>query len=152
MATIGTTDADFLGYTISSAGVMPNAQKVEALTKNSRTKRPETATLPLERNFLLQEILRDLSKRMRSITSFLKQGVKFVFTPVIEAIVRELLAELTTPPVLVDLNWDTVLDNSRPFFLYCNPSMDGYSCHPRKRTGRPHYSPHCVHQLRYHRV
>ena len=32
-ATIGATDADFLGHTISPAGIMPNAKKVEALTK-----------------------------------------------------------------------------------------------------------------------
>ena len=32
-ATIGATDADFLGHTISPAGIMPNAQKVEALMK-----------------------------------------------------------------------------------------------------------------------
>ena len=34
-ATIGTTDADFLGHTISPAGIMPNVQNVEALMKLS---------------------------------------------------------------------------------------------------------------------
>ena len=32
-AKLGATDADFLGHTISSAGVSPNAEKVAALTK-----------------------------------------------------------------------------------------------------------------------
>ena len=35
-----------------------------------------------------------------------------------EAIVRELLAELSTPPLLVCPNWDGVTENSRPFPLY----------------------------------
>ena len=38
-----------------------------------------------------------LSKRIRPITSRLKKGVKFEFTPAMEVIVRELLAELATP-------------------------------------------------------
>ena len=69
---------------------------------------------------------RDMAKRIQPITSFLKQGVKFVFTPAMEAIVRELLAELSTPPVLVYPNWDGVTDNSRPFLLYCDASVDGF--------------------------
>ena len=43
-----------------------------------------------------------------------------------EAIVRELLAELSTPPVLVYPNRDAVTDNSRPFRLYCDASVDGF--------------------------
>ena len=64
--------------------------------------------------------LNDKAKRIQSITSLLKQGVKFVFTPAMETIVRELLAELSTPPILVYPNWDAVSDNSRPFLLYCD--------------------------------
>ena len=67
-----------------------------------------------------------MAKRIRPITSLLKQAVKFVFTPAMEAIVRELLAELFTPPVLVYPNWDGVTDNSRPFLLYCDASVDGF--------------------------
>ena len=59
-----------------------------------------------------------MAKRIRPITFLLKQGVKFVFTPAMEAIVRELLAELSTPPLLVCPNWDGVTENSRPFPLY----------------------------------
>ena len=39
---------------------------------------------------------------------------------------RELLAELSTPPVLVCSNWDAVTDNSRRFLLYCDASVDGF--------------------------
>ena len=42
-----------------------------------------------------------------------------------QAIVQELLAELSTPPVLVYLNADGVIDNSRPFLLYNDASVDG---------------------------
>ena len=51
-----------------------------------------------------RKFLRDMAKRIRSITFFLKQGVKFVFTNSMETIVRELLAELSTPPVPVNPN------------------------------------------------
>ena len=67
-----------------------------------------------------------MAKRIRPITSLLKQAVKFVFTPAMEAIVRELLAELSTPPVLVYPNWHGVTDNSRPFLLYCDASVHGF--------------------------
>ena len=125
-ATIGATDADFLGHTISPAGIMPNAQKVEALMKM-----PMPEDLKQLRSLLgglsyYGKFQRDMAKRIQPITSFLKQGVKFVFTPAMEAIVRELLAELSTPPVLVYPNWDGVTDNSRPFLLYCDASVDGF--------------------------
>ena len=94
--TIGATKVDFLGHTIFPVGSMPNAKKVEALKK-----------LPY----------RKMAKRIRPTTSLLKQGVKFVFIPAVETIVRELLAELSTPPVLVFPNWDDVTNNSRPFLL-----------------------------------
>ena len=67
-----------------------------------------------------------MAKRIRPITSLLKQGVKFVFTPAMENIVREQLAELSTPPVLVYPNCDVVTDNSRPFLFYCDASMDSF--------------------------
>ena len=73
-----------------------------------------------------RKFLRDMAARMRPITSLLKQGVKFVFPPAMEAIVRELRAALSTPPVLVYPNWDGVTDNSRPFLLYCDASVDGF--------------------------
>ena len=76
--------------------------------------------------FLLQNIRHDKAKRIRPMTFLLKQGVKFVFAPAIEAIVRELHAELSTPPVLVDPNWDAVTDDSRPFLIYRDASVDSF--------------------------
>ena len=39
---------------------------------------------------------------------------------------REILAELTTPPVLVFPCWDAVADDSRPFHVYCDACIDGF--------------------------
>ena len=68
----------------------------------------------------------DMAKIIRPITSLLKQGVKFVLTTPMETIVRTLLEELPAPPVLVYPDWDAVADNSRPFLLYCDASVDGF--------------------------
>ena len=40
---------------------------------------------------------------------------------------REILAELTTPPVLVFPDWDAVVDGSRPFHVYRDACIDGFS-------------------------
>ena len=63
--------------------------------------------------------LPDVSKRLRPINSLLRKGVKFAFTPAMEKLVREILAELATPPILVFPNWDAVADSSRPFHVQC---------------------------------
>ena len=70
--------------------------------------------------------LNDKAKRIQSITSLLKQGVKFVFTPALETIVRERLAEMSTPPIIVYPNWNAVSDNSHTFLLYRDASVDGF--------------------------
>jgi len=125
-ATIGATNAKFLGHTISPAGIMPDAQKVEALTKMPMPKDLKQLRSLLGALSYYRKFLCNMAKRVRPITSLLKQGVKFVFTPAMEAIARELLAELSTIPVLVYPNWDAVTDNSRPFLLYCDASVDGF--------------------------
>ena len=40
---------------------------------------------------------------------------------------RDVLAELVAPPVLVFSDWDTVEDGSRAFRAYCDASIDGFS-------------------------
>ena len=100
-ATIGATDANFLGHAISPAGVMPNAQTVEALMKMSVPKNLKQVRSLLGDYSEYRKFLRDMAKRIWPIISLVKQGVKFVFTPAMETIVRELLAELSTPPVPV---------------------------------------------------
>ena len=105
---------------------MLNAQKVETLMKM-----PIPEDLKQLRSFLgdlsyCRKLLRDMAKRIRPIISLLNQSVTFVFTPAMEAIVRQCLAELSTPPVFVYPNWDGVTDNSRPFLLHCHASVDGF--------------------------
>ena len=70
--------------------------------------------------------LPDLSKRLRPSNSLLQKGVKFAFTPAMEKLVREILAELKTPPIWVFPNWDAVADGSRPFHVYCDACIDGF--------------------------
>ena len=72
------------------------------------------------------KFLKNLSKRLRPINALLKQGVKFAFTPAMEAIIRDILRELGQPPILVYPDWDSIADNSRPFRLYCDASRDGF--------------------------
>ena len=43
-----------------------------------------------------------------------------------EKLVRDTLAELATPPILVFPNWDAVADGSRPFHVYCDACIDGF--------------------------
>ena len=124
-ATIGTTKADFLGHTISSKGVLPNARKVAALAGM-----PMPTTVKQLRSLMgglsyYRRFLRDMAKRVKSITHLLKKGVPFAFTSDMETIVRSLLAELAKPPILVFPDWDAIADGTRPLRLCCDASSDG---------------------------
>ena len=95
-ARLGATDANFLGHSISSAGLRPNAEKVSALTNmpmptDVKQVRALMGGLNYYRNFLP-----DLSKRLRPINALLRKGVKLAFTPAMEKLVRQTLTELTT--------------------------------------------------------
>ena len=72
-----------------------------------------------------RKFLPDLSKRIRPLAALLRKGVKYDFTPAMEVIVRQILAELAAPPILVFLDWDAVADGSRPFHVYCDTCIDG---------------------------
>ena len=73
-----------------------------------------------------RNFLPDLSKRTRPLTALLRKGVKYNFTPAMEVIVRQILAELAAPPILVFLDWDAVADGSRPFHVYCEACIDDF--------------------------
>ena len=47
------------------------------------------------------KFLPNMAKRIRPITTLLKQGAKFIFTPDMEAVIRTLLAKLSEPRMLV---------------------------------------------------
>ena len=123
---LGATDANVLGHYIFPAGLRPNAEKVSALTDmpmptDVKQVRALIGGINYYRNFLP-----DVSKRLRPINVLLRKGLKFVFTPAMENLVREILAELTTPPVLVFPDWDAVADGIRPFDVYCDACIDGF--------------------------
>ncbi|CAB1103258.1 unnamed protein product [Ectocarpus sp. CCAP 1310/34] len=120
-ATVGATEADFLGHTISPDGVRPNGAKVSALTKMPMPKDCLLGGLSYYRKFLP-----NMAKRIRPLTTVLNKQEKFIVTPSMEQADRVLLAELSNPPVLACPDWDTVSDGSQPFHLFCDASSDGF--------------------------
>ena len=65
-----------------------------------------------------RNVLPDLSKRLHPSNSLLRKEAKFAFTLDMEKLVREILEELATSPILVFPNRDAVADGSRPFHLF----------------------------------
>ena len=62
----------------------------------------------------------------------------FAFTPAMKKLVREIVAELTTPPVLVFPDWDAVADGTRPFHVYRDAFIDGFvAALEQKQTDGP---------------
>ena len=100
-AKLGATNADFLGHTISSTGVSPNAGKATALTKMPMPANVKQLRSLLDGIGYFRKFIANMSIRLRPVNALLKQGVKFIFTPAMEAIIRELLHDLATPPILV---------------------------------------------------
>ena len=125
-ARLGATDANFLGHSISPAGLSPNSEKVPALTNMPMPTDVKQVRALMGGINYYRKILPDLSKRLRPINALLRKGVKFAFTPAMEKLVREILAELTTPPVLVFPDWDAVADGTRPFHVYCDACIDRF--------------------------
>ena len=136
-ARLGATDTNFLSHSISPAALRPNAEKLSALISMSiPTNVKQVRALMVGINYY-RNFLPDLSKRLRPISSLFRKGVKFAFTPAMEKLVREILAELATPPILVFPNWDAVADGSRPFHVYCDAGIDGFDAALRSRKTVP---------------
>ena len=122
-ARLGATDADFLGRFISPTGVRPNAgRKIKMIMP--RDLKQERALLDGVGYY--SKFLRCLSKRIRPITSLLRKGVKFEFTPAMEVSEPEIIAELAPPPIFVLPDRDAVADGSRPFHVHCDVCIDGF--------------------------
>ena len=105
---------------------MPDAQKVEVLMKIPMPQDRKQVRSLLGGLSNYRKFLRDMGKRIRPTTSLLKQGVKFVFTLAMVAILGGFLPELFTPSVLVYPTWDANTDNFCPFLLYCYVSVDPF--------------------------
>ena len=125
-ARVGATHANFLGHTISPAGVSPDGDKVRALTKM-----PPPANVKLLRSLLgglsyYRKFLKNLASKVRPLNALLKQGVQFKYTPSMITMVKSLLHDLSRPPILVFPDWDAVEDNSRPLRLCSDACIDGF--------------------------
>ena len=123
---MGATDANFLGHSISPADLRQNAEDVSALINISMTtdvKQVHALMCGVNYHGIF---LPDLSKRLRPINSLLWRGVAFAFTSAIEKLVREILAELATPPILFFPNCDAVADESLPFQVCCDACIGGF--------------------------
>ena len=76
-AKLGATDADFLGYTISSC-VSPNADNIAALTKMPMPNNTKQTRSLLGGIGYYRKFLKSLSTPLHPINALLKQGVKLV--------------------------------------------------------------------------
>ena len=126
---------NFLGHSISPAGLRPNAEKVSALVNMPMPTDVKQVRALMGGINYYRIFLPDLSKRLRPINSLLRKGDKFTFTPAMEKLVREILTELATPPILVFPKWDAVVDGSRPFHVNCGACIDGLAP-PSNRSRR----------------
>ena len=123
---MGATDAKFLGYPISPAGQRPNAENVSALINMPMPTDVKRVRALMGGTNYYPNFLPDLSEKLRPINSLLRKGVKVAFTPAMEKMEREILAELATPAILVFPNGVAVADGSRPFHVYCDACIDGF--------------------------
>ena len=121
---IGATRVDFLGHVISQDDVRPNDDKVTALAHMPMPRDIKQLRSLLGGLSYYRKFLPNMAKRVHSITSLLKKGAVFDFTPLREVAVRALLAELAARPTLIFPNWDAVVDKSRPFRLHYDASTD----------------------------
>ena len=122
---IGAARVDFLGHVISQDGVRPNDDKIAALAQMPMARDIKQLRSLLGGLSYYRKFLPNMARLVRSITSLLKKGAMFNFTPPMEAAVRALLAELAAPPILLIPDWGAVIDKSRPFRLHYDASTDG---------------------------
>ena len=66
-----------------------------------------------------------LSKRLNPTTALIKQGLKFLFTPVMQNIARQLLHDLAKPPVMVFPDRNAVAATPAPSACTVAPA-DGF--------------------------
>ena len=81
---MGATDANFLGHSISPAGLSPNAEKLSVLINMPMPTDVKQVCVLMGGINYYRIFLPDLSKRLRPINSLLRTGFKFAFTPAME--------------------------------------------------------------------
>ena len=122
---IGAACVDILGHAISADGVRPNDDRVAALTRMPMPTDIKQLCSLLGGLSYYRKFLPNMARHIRPIMAFLKKSAAFDFTSATEDTVRALLAELAAHPILVFLDWDAVIDTSRPFRLHCDASTAG---------------------------
>lgn len=75
----------------------------------------------------------DLSKRLGPINSLLCNRIMFLFMAAMEILLRDIPAELTTPPILVFPNQEADADGSFPFHAYSDVCIDGFGVGPDQK-------------------
>ena len=80
-ARLGATNANFLGHSISPAGLRPNAEKVFALVKMPMPKDVKQVRILMGGINYYRFVLPDLSKRLRPINSVFRMGSSFCSRP-----------------------------------------------------------------------
>ena len=118
------TDANCLSQSISPAGVPPKAETVSTLIKILMPWDLKQVCALLGGVGYHRKCLHGLSKRIRLITSLLRKGVKFEFTPAMEVIIREIFAEVAAPPGLGFPDRDAEAGGSGPLHVYYHACID----------------------------
>lgn len=98
---LGAADVSFIGYPMSSTDVRLNLHKVSALANIPIPRYLKRRRSLLRGLLLFREFLPDMARRVKLISSLLKQGVKLEWPPAMEIIVCQLPSELARPPVQV---------------------------------------------------
>ncbi|CAB1106948.1 unnamed protein product [Ectocarpus sp. CCAP 1310/34] len=125
-ARVGATHANFLGHTISPAGVSPDGDKVRALTKMAPPANVKQLRSLLGGLSNYGKFLKNLATKVRPLNALLKQGVQLKYTPSMVTMVKSLLHDLSRPPILVFPDWDAAEDNSRSLRLCSDAYSDGF--------------------------
>ncbi|CAB1116486.1 unnamed protein product [Ectocarpus sp. CCAP 1310/34] len=125
-ALVGATHANFLGHTISPAGVSPDGVKVRALTHMPPPTNVKQLWRLLRGLSYYRKFLKNLATKVRPLYSLLKQGVPFKYTPGMVKAVKTLSSELACPSISVFPDWAAIEDNSRPLWLCSDACIDGF--------------------------
>ena len=109
----------FLGHVVSSAGIMVDPAKVEAVKQLSQPK-----TVTEIRSFLglvgyYRKFVEGFSKLAMPLTQLTRKGHKFIWSETCEKSFQELKTRLTTAPVL------TIPQGEDGFSIYCDASKQG---------------------------
>ena len=100
-ARLGATDANFLGHSISPAGLRPNAEKVSALINMPMPMDVKQVRALMGGINYYRKILPTCPRGFARLTRFFGKELNLRSRRLWKKLVRDTLAELATPPILV---------------------------------------------------